>query len=148
VPYSSRHFYFSPVRHLPIARHKYRCLRHLFLLTVYTLKNHLLAKLCPASPACYNEHTNDLERELKRERRAAAYPWGPWPRWASWRPRGRWPRRRGPTEKRAKSSGLPLRPLTSLSFLTASRTLASSSWSQMSTWTVSSWHRMIKPFLW
>jgi len=28
--YCSRHFYFSPVRHFPIARHKYRRLRHLF----------------------------------------------------------------------------------------------------------------------
>ncbi len=28
--YCSRHFYFSPVRHFSIARHKYRRLRHLF----------------------------------------------------------------------------------------------------------------------
>ncbi len=28
--YCSRHFYFSPVRHFSIARHKYKRLRHLF----------------------------------------------------------------------------------------------------------------------
>jgi hypothetical protein len=32
--YSSRHFYFSPVRHFSIARHKYRRLRHLFFNSV------------------------------------------------------------------------------------------------------------------
>jgi len=34
----SRHFYLSPVRHFPIARHKYRRLRHLFFNSDYKYK--------------------------------------------------------------------------------------------------------------